>query len=602
MMTVSDYIFKYLADKGVRHVFLVTGGGAMYLNDALKKESRIQFVCNHHEQACAIAAEGYSRTKGELSVVSVTTGPGALNALTGVMGQWTDSVPVLYISGQVKYETTMASDPEPNLRQLGDQEVDIIQIVKPITKYAKMVTDPSTIRMELEKAIHEATTGRYGPVWLDIPINVQGAKIDETTLLPFDVPKKEDDFEKIDNLTTQVANLLQTAKRPILVAGHGIRLAKAQNEFERFIERTKIPVATTFNGVDLLESDSPYFVGRIGTIGSRSGNFALQNADLVICLGTRNNIRQVSYNWKSFARHAKLVIIDIDKAELHKKTVNGDILGNVDARDFLKSLLEKIPENFSVSKSWLDWGLERRKKYPVVLEEYKNNDRKDIHPYPFMETLTSMLDKDAIAIAANGSACVVLFQAAVVKKGQRYFWNSGCASMGYDLPASIGASLAANRDVICFAGDGSIQMNLQELQTIRHYNLPVKIILLNNDGYQSIKQTQSSFFNKNFIGCDKDSGLTMPDASKLAALYDIEFIRIEKPSETVDKVKQLLSYKGPVLCEVMLDTKYSFAPKLSSERKPDGTIISKPLEDLFPFLDRKEFESNMLVKDSPTEN
>lgn len=592
-MRVADYIFKYLANYGIKHVFLVVGGGAMHLNDALKKEKRIKYVCTHHEQAAAIAAEGYARTSGNLAVVSVTSGPGGTNTLTGVIGQWLDSVPVLYLSGQVKFETTIASCLDLHLRQLGDQEINIIDIVSPVTKYAKMITEPETIKVELEKAIYIATSGRPGPVWLDIPLNVQGALIEEENLKSENINNAPIAAE--DKIISEIIEELRKAKRPLLIAGHGIRISKAQKEFFELVGLLNIPVVSTFNGFDLIASDDKNFIGRIGTLGSRAGNFALQNADLIIFLGTRNNIRQVSYNWPLFASRAKKIIVDIDEAELHKKTVKGDVLIRSDAKIFLTKLLKKLPKDFKVDKAWLEWCQARKKKYPVVLNEYKISDKHSVHPYHFIEELTKALDNKAIAVAGNGTACVVLFQAGIVKKGQRIFWNSGCAAMGYDLPASIGAALAGNRDVVCLAGDGSIQMNIQELQTVRHYNLPIKIFILNNQGYRSIEQTQKSFFNGDFIGCNKDCGVSFPDNFKLADLYGLKYYRIDSTSRMRQTINDVLSGAGAILCEVVLDNDYVFAPKLSSKKEADGRIISNPLEDLSPLLPRDEFKSNMII-------
>ena len=565
----------------------------MHLNDALKKEKRIKYVCTHHEQAAAIAAEGYARTSGNLAVVSVTSGPGGTNTLTGVIGQWLDSVPVLYLSGQVKFETTIASCLDLHLRQLGDQEINIIDIVSPVTKYAKMITEPETIKVELEKAIYIATSGRPGPVWLDIPLNVQGALIEEENLKSENINNAPIAAE--DKIISEIIEELRKAKRPLLIAGHGIRISKAQKEFFELVGLLNIPVVSTFNGFDLIASDDKNFIGRIGTLGSRAGNFALQNADLIIFLGTRNNIRQVSYNWPLFASRAKKIIVDIDEAELHKKTVKGDVLIRSDAKIFLTKLLKKLPKDFKVDKAWLEWCQARKKKYPVVLNEYKISDKHSVHPYHFIEELTKALDNKAIAVAGNGTACVVLFQAGIVKKGQRIFWNSGCAAMGYDLPASIGAALAGNRDVVCLAGDGSIQMNIQELQTVRHYNLPIKIFILNNQGYRSIEQTQKSFFNGDFIGCNKDCGVSFPDNFKLADLYGLKYYRIDSTSRMRQTINDVLSGAGAILCEVVLDNDYVFAPKLSSKKEADGRIISNPLEDLSPLLPRDEFKSNMII-------
>jgi len=593
---VTDYIFKYLADYGVKHVFLVTGGGAMHLNDALKNENRIKYFCTYHEQGAAIAAEGYARAKGSLAVVNVSSGPAVTNALTGVIGQWLDSVPVLYLSGQVKYETTIGSDPNNlSLRQLGDQEINVIEMVKGVTKYAKMITEPQSIKQELDKAVNLATTGRPGPVWLDIPLNVQGALIDEKSLSSEKINNSSPTIE--DDTVSSVINEIKKAKRPIFVAGHGIRIAKAEKEFIKLVDSLKIPVLSTFNGMDLISSKSDNFIGRIGTLGSRAGNFALQNADLIVFFGTRNNIRQISYNWSSFGKNAKKIIVDIDYAELNKKTIKGDIIIQSDAKDFINKLSAKVPKSFNIDKKWKEWCLLRKNKYPIVLREYKVSNKNSVNPYFFVEELTTMMSENAIIVAGNGSACVVLFQAGIVKSGQRFIYNSGCASMGYALPASIGASLAVNRDVICITGDGSIQMNIQELQSIKHHKLPIKIFILNNQGYSSMKLTQTTFFNKNFIGCNESSGISFPDNSKLADLYGLKYFKIDSTSKMTDVIKKILSYSGGVLCEVMLTKDYVIAPKLTSERRPDGSMVTKPLEDLYPFLDRDEFLSNMIVKD-----
>lgn len=601
-MRVADYIFKYLAEYGIKHVFLVTGGGAMHLNDALKKENRIKFICNHHEQGAAIAAEGYARATGALAVVNVTSGPGGTNALTGVIGQWLDSVPVLYLSGQVKFETTIASVPGSGLRQLGDQEINIIDIVRPVTKYAKMVTEPNTIKAELEKALYFATSGRPGPVWLDIPLNVQGALIEKNNFLEWKGKETEAELKVGDDIIFKVIEEIRGAERPVIVAGHGIRIAKAEKCFSDLVELLGIPVLTTFNGFDLIPSASDNFIGRIGTLGSRGGNFALQNADLVIFIGTRNNIRQISYSWASFARNAKKIIVDIDQAELRKETVKGDILVHADAKEFIEQLLSRVHDDFRVDETWLEWCLERKHKYPVVLDDYRVPSKNFVHPYFFIEELTKTLSEDAVVVAGNGTACVVLFQAGIVKSGQRIFWNSGCAAMGYALPAAMGAAVACGRDVICITGDGSIQMNLQELQTIKKNNLPVKIFILNNQGYSSIKQTQTSFFNSDYIGCDDESGVSFPDNAKLADLYGFSYFVIDSTDEMLKVINQSLSCSGPVICEVVLPNDYIFSPKLSSEKKPDGRMVSKPLEDLFPFLEREEFESNMIVKLRKNEN
>jgi len=593
MIKVSDYIAKELVKHGVRHVFMISGGGSMHLNDSLGKHAKLEYICNHHEQASAIAAEGYARVNQKLAVINVTTGPGGVNALNGVFGQWTDSVPALYISGQVKYETTLHACPQLSLRQLGDQEVDIVSMVKPITKYAEIVKNPQDIKKILQKAIRLATSGRPGPTWIDLPINVQGALVDEDALVDEEIVEEKNFTENLSIKVKEIISAISNAKRPIIVAGHGIRISGAIADFYQLLEQLKIPVVTTFNGFDILPSDHPLYMGRIGTVGQRAGNFTLQNADLVLFLGTRNNIRQVSYSFEMFARNAKKIVVDIDEAELKKPTLKPDIAVCADLKDFLPLLNSQI--NKIEKSEWLAWCSDRKNKYnPAQNAEYKKSDGL-INPYQFILTLTAALKENSIMVAANGTACVALFQAGIVKKNQRIFWNSGDASMGYDLPAAIGACFASNKqEVICLAGDGSIMMNLQELQTIKHYNLPIKIFVLNNDGYSSIRQTQRNFFGEKLVACSSNSGVSTPSFIKLADAFGLQKITIESDENLEQKIQHVIEIKGAVICEVMLTCDYIFQPKLSSEKLPDGRIISKPLEDMFPFLSREEFEQNMI--------
>lgn len=596
MIKLSDYIAQELVKYGVRHIFMISGGGAMHLNDSLGKNEKLEYVCNHHEQASAIAAEGYARLNQELAVVNVTTGPGGINALNGVFGQWTDSAPTLYISGQVKYETTLDAYPEKNLRQLGDQEVDIITIVKPITKYAEMVKDPKDIKKILQKAIYLATSGRPGPTWIDIPINVQGAMIDETKLEAYEVEiDKKCDLD-LEQKSQKIIELLKQAKRPLVVAGHGIRISKSVKDFHQVIEKLKIPVVTTINGFDTIASDHELFMGRIGTVGQRAGNFVLQNADLILFLGTRNNIRQVSYSWEMFARNAKKIVVDVDAAELDKPTLKIDLPIHANLKNFLPAFNKATDGiNYECSNTWLSWCKERKEIFnPDNAPEYQKSPNL-INPYHFMRIFGKVMKEDAVVIAANGTAFIGYFQVAEVKKNQRVFWNSGNASMGYDLPAAIGACFANNKkEVICLAGDGSVMMNLQELQTIRHYNLPIKIFILNNDGYSSIRQTQRNFFGEKLVACSSGSGVSTPSFVKLAAAFGFETAIIENGDDMEKQISEVLSYEGQMVCEVMLTHDYIFQPKLSAEKLPDGRIISKPLEDMFPFLNREEFNKNMI--------
>lgn len=585
MIKVSDYIAKYLKKYGIKDMFIISGGGAMHLNDSFGK-SGIKYYCGHNEQASAIEAEGYARLNQDLALVNVTTGPGGLNCLNGVFGQWTDSVPVLYISGQVKFTTCKASCPEIPLRQLGDQEADIVSVVKPLTKYAFTVTDPYTIKYHLEKALFLAREGRPGPVWLDIPINIQAAQIDEKKLKGFKAPAKPKYNLKIE----QVLKTLKEAKRPLIVAGHGIRLAKAEKDFYALAQKLNIPVVTTFNGFDMIANSSPLFAGRIGTVGQRAGNFALQNADCILFLGTRNNIRQISYNWENFAKRAKKIIVDIDAAELKKPTVKPDIAVNADLKDFLPALAKKAKK--LNSGNWLKWCRERVKKY-TPLREFKINPKEEPNPYHFTQLLTELSGKTPV-IASNATACLALFQAGTAKEGKRMFLNSGDASMGYGLPAAIGACAAnGGKDVICLEGDGSFMMNIQELQTVKTNKLPVKIFLFNNNGYISIKQTQNNFF-KRFTACGTSSGVEMPDFMKVAQAFGIKAVRINNAKNLAADIKKVLKIKGPVLCEVMLKEDYIFTPKLSSKILPDGSMVSPALEDMFPFLPEEELKENII--------
>ena len=599
MIRVADYVAGALADHGIRHVFLVTGGGAMHLNDAIGRCRRLGYVCCHHEQACAMAAAGYYRLTNRLAAVNVTTGPGGTNAITGVFGAWVESLGMVVVSGQVKFETTVRSTGLP-LRQLGDQELDIARLVDPITKYAVMVTDPATIRYHLERALHLATDGRPGPVWLDIPMNVQSAEIDPAALSGFRADPGRPEAERAAALEAPVAELgrrLARAERPVILVGSGIRLAGAEREFRDFAERLGAPVVTGFNGHDLIEQAHPLYVGRQGTIGDRAGNFAVQNSDLLIVIGCRLTIRQVSYNWENFARAAFTAVVDIDPAELAKPTIRPDLPVCADARDFLKAMLAAgPPSDSSRFEKWNAWCRERKEKYPVVLPEYWDGDARGVNPYCFVDALFEALPEDAIVVTGDGTACIATFQAARLRRGQRLFSDGGCAPMGFDLPGAIGACVASGRKpVVCIAGDGSIQMNIQELQTLATHRLPITIFVLNNAGYLSIRLTQQAFFPGNPVGCDPSSGVGIPDFRKVAAAYGLPYDAIRNHAALRDSMPAILGGDRPRLCEIFLDPQQPFAPKTASRRLADGRMVSAPLEDMFPFLDREEFARNMIV-------
>lgn len=597
MIKLAHYVIGKLADWGVRHVFLVTGGGAMHLNDAIGRETRLRYICNHHEQASAMAAECYARVTGKVGVVNVTTGPGGINALNGVFGAWTDSVPLLVISGQVKRETCMAALGIKNLRQLGDQEVDIVRMAGGITKYAVLVDNPADIRYHLEKAWHLAATGRPGPCWLDIPVDVQSAMVEENAMRAYDPAGNPPDWDctAVAERCREVIQRLAEAKRPVIMAGTGVRAANALVEFRKVIRLLGVPVTTAWTH-DLIASDDPLFCGRPGTIGERAGNFTAQNADVLLVLGSRLNIRQVSYNWGSFARQAFKIQVDIDSAEMQKPLVRPDLPIHSDLKVFLQEMTRQLSERAFPSQQhagWLAWCRQRAQEYPVVLDRYRQ-EGPPINPYYFIEELFKMLADDEVVICGDATACIVPYQTGKLKLGQRLISNSGAASMGYDLPAAVGAAVGHGKRVICLAGDGSLQLNIQELQTIVHHRLPVKIFVLNNGGYLSIRQTQSNFFGK-LIGESPSSGVSFPDMRCVAQAYGIPAMRVTTASD-FRQVPALLDAPGPALCEVMLDPAQEFEPRLKSRQLPDGKIVSPDLEDMYPFLDAQELASNMLIE------
>ncbi|MHB8392726.1 MAG: thiamine pyrophosphate-binding protein, partial [Acidobacteriaceae bacterium] len=573
-------------------------GGAMHLNDSLSFEPGLQCIFTHHEQAAAMAAEGYARVTERPAVVNVTAGPGVINALNGVFGAFTDSIPMLVISGQVKRETLLALTPVPGLRQMGDQEVDVVGLVSGITKYASLVSEPESIRYHLEKALYLATSGRKGPVWLDIPVDVQASKINVEALSGFTPEEKPSTANRalLIQQCTDVLERIAAAERPVLMVGTGIRRAGALPVFRRVIHKLGIPVTTAWTAIDVVGSDDPTYCGRPGTVGDRPGNFAVQNSDVLLVIGCRLNIRQISYNWASFARHAYKIFVDIDEAELRKPMILPDAPIHADAREFLEELERQIDAKAELQdhSEWLAWCKKRVARYPVVRPEQRVISDRHVNPYHFMDRLFALLAADDTVVCANGSACVVAFQAAAVKEGQSIFANSGSASMGYDLPASIGAAVALEgHRVICLAGDGSLQMNLQELQTIAHHKFPIKIFVLNNEGYLSCRLTQGNFF-KRLAGEGASNGISFPDIVKVGQAYGIPAYRAEGPNFE-ETLKIALATEGPVICDVILDPHQGFEPKLSARQLPDGRIVSPALEDLAPFLPPEELQESVLI-------
>ena len=602
---LADYVANFLAEKGVTDVFSVVGGGAMHLNDALGHHEKLHVTYNHHEQACAIAAEAYARLENKIAAVCVTTGPGGTNALTGVVGGWLDSIPMFIISGQVRYDTTARYALQYTgtlLRAMGDQEYDIVKSVSSMTKFATMIEDPKQIRYALEKAWHLATTGRPGPVWLDIPVNYQGGYIETDELEGYD--PAEDDAQlppPVEQATIEaVLEKIRQAKRPVFHAGYGIRLSGGYEAFRSVAEKLNIPVVTYWNAVDLIEDENPLYCGRAGNMGDRPGNWAIQNADLILAVGTRISIRQVGYNWKTWARAAEVIMVDIDPAELKKPTLHVEMPIWADAKDFLTRLDAAAGSAAPVSRAadWLETCQRWKKEYPAVLPRQWEENGETANVYAFVRYLSSQLPENSLTAVSNGACCVVGNQAYVIQKGSRMANNSAIASMGYGLPAAIGTCIGGGRrTTICLEGDVSIMMNLQELQTVLTNRLPIKIFLINNSGYHSIRLTQNNLFKDHCkIGIGPESGdLSFPQFEKLAAAFGYPYLSAHSNAEMKEAVDKALAMDGAVFCEIFTDTKQVWEPKSSTKRLPDGTLVSPPLEDLAPFLPREELKKQMFI-------
>lgn len=600
MIKVSDFIFKYLVDKyHIRHVFMVTGGGAMHLNDSIGHTNGLTYICNHHEQASAIAAEGYYRTSGRLCVTNVTTGPGGTNAITGVLGQWCDSIPALYISGQVKQSTTISACPKLSLRQLGDQEVDIVSIVKPITKFAYMITDPYDIKYYLDKCIYLALNGRPGPVWLDIPLDVQSAMVKEEGLRDFDLAEIKTDVDK-NLLCDQVMALLakiKEAESPVIYVGNGVRLAGRIDEFIQIAETLNIPIVTAISGSDIIWHNHPLYYGRPGICGDRIGNIMVQNSDLLIVLGTRLSIRQTSYAYDLLAPKAYKVMIDVDAAEMEKPTLSIDLKINADLRDFFSVLVEQM-EGFITPGfgDWRRWGNDCRAFLPTFFDDNPSV-AGYVSSFVFANELFRQLQNGDVVVTGNGSAYTSTFQVMQINKGVRVFANQGCAAMGYDLPAAIGACAAnpGGRNIL-ITGDGSFQMNLQELQTLLTYNFPLKIFILENESYLAIKTTQQSFFDGCFTGSNPGSGVVCANMERIALAYNIPFIRVSEEGEVLTKsIKDVLDADGPMICEIKMHPMQTLFPKSASFMDEDGKMTSAPLEKMAPFMS-EELQNKCIYK------
>ncbi len=565
-MRVVDYVIDEVYKAGAKHAFTITGGGAMFINDAVAAHPSIVPVCNHHEQASAMGGVAYSKYTGKPSLVCPTTGCGGTNSITGLLDAWQDSVPVIFVSGNVNLHQISP----PGIRNLGVQEARIIEIVESITKYAKLIESVDDVEEVVQTAIKEATTGRPGPVWIDIPMDIQGKQMPVFSL--------EDEIKK--------------AERPLILAGGGISCSGiSREEFREYVKEAKIPVVTTYNSVDLIESDDPYFVGRVGVKGTRAGNFAMQNCDLLLVLGSRLPVPVSGYNYKTFARDAKVIVVDIDKEEHSKNTVKIDKFIHSDLKDFLY----KNPISTNVLE-WQQKCITWRDSWPIIpIQNNKSNDT-GIDLYDFTGKLNKNKPDDSVVISDAGSAYYVCSQATGIKGKNRYITSSAQAEMGFTIPACIGAAFAGSPCVIGVTGDGSFQMNLQELQTIKHHQLPIKLFVWNNGGYLSIRTTQKKFFEGREIGTDEDSGVSFPDLVRVAYAYDMDYIKVSDYDSLTPALQTIFANDDPMIIEVMCQKWQEVIPTLQGRKNPDGTISAPPLEDMYPFLSREEFYDNMIVE------
>ena len=593
---VADFIADFIYSKlSVKHVFMVTGAGIMHLTDGVASHGKLQTICPHHEQTSSMAIDAYSRATENIGVGFFTSGPGGTNAITGLGGAWQDSVPCLFISGQVKKKETTNDAKIPGLRQFGVQELDLIPIVKSLCKYAVNLDDPKKVKYEFEKATHIAKSGRPGPVWIQIPMDVQSATIDENELEGFStneqIPTPKDEEIK------SIVELLKKSSRPVIISGQGIRISGAISILEEFSSKFKIPVVTPFLGIDTMRHDLHEYVGKTGVKGDRAANFAMQNSDLIIAIGTSMHVTVTGYTYEHFARKAKKIVVDIDQISHKKNTIKIDQFVLSDAKKFLEKI-QKFIENEKIKEfsEWAEQCNRWKKKYPVCLPEYKKIKGK-LNSYVLIDTLCKYSKENDIFVSDAGGTYYATSQAIqLTKKGQRYIPSSAMATMGYSLPAAIGISVAINKKrVLALTGDGSFQQNLQELQTVIEYNLPIKLFVLNNEGYESIRTSQKNYFEKRFLGEGNQSGLSFPDTEKIAKAYGIKFIRISEYGEVDGKIKDILSFNGPVICEVMVPSDQQIIPTVSSRVNPDGTMSSRPLEDMYPFLDRDEYRSNLFI-------
>lgn len=590
MIKVSDYIIKFLEQQHVKHMFMLPGGMAMHIDDSVGYAKTIKPVFMLHEQACTFAAESYARVTNNLGVVCTTCGPAATNTLTGVACSWIESTPLLVLTGQVK-RADMAQD--SNLRQLGVQEVDIVDMAKPITKYSKLILNPESIQYELEKAVYLCKEGRPGPVLLDIPVDVQACKVDEATMSHF-VPSCEKKYTINKSDIDEVVARLEKAKRPVFYVGAGVNVAEAANDFRKLAERLNIPVLVHWNGMNLLENSHPLFMGHPGAVGQRAANFVLQNADLLITIGTRLALLQTGFNFAGYARNAYHVMVDIDKAELDKPTLHPNLKIQGDAGNFIRMLLNaKI--HVGDFSNWIAKGKEWNIKYPSLNPEWLQN-TKYVNSFYFVDELSSQMKTEDIYCGGRAGTCVdAIIQAFNVKKNQKVFVTKGLSSMGNGLPAAIGAAYATGKKIVLVNGDGGFAMNIQELEVIRRDNLPIKMFILDNQGYSTVRNTQTNVFDGHFVGCNAQSGLTIGNIKGVAEAYGIKTFLMKSMGDMKQTISDVLNYDGPALCMVWVDPAQPIVPRQANYKTPEGQMASRPLEDMRPLLSREELESVMAV-------
>jgi acetolactate synthase I/II/III large subunit len=600
MITVSDFIVRFLVEKGIRDIFLVSGGGIMHMLDSVGRNPDMNYYCNYHEQACAISAEGYARIKNDVGACLVTVGPGGSNALSGMLGAWYDSIPMIVICGQVR--RNLIAD-YSKVRQIGPQEGNNLAMAKPVTKYANVILDANMIKYELEVAYHKATSGRPGPVWLDIPLDIQNSQVEESQL-PSYTPEESISAKSRTQLINDVKNaieLIKNAKRPLLLCGNGIHLSKSEDLMKNLFNKLNIPVVLPDAAKDLIAEDYPLYLGIFGTAGQRRANFAVQNSDCILSLGTGLCLKKVGFNYKGFAPKAKKIIVDIDHGQIYDQVISPDLPIQADIRLFMEEMLSQLKTvSIEPPAKWVDACIKWKERYPLIVDEYYT-DTKHVNSYVFVDKLSNFLSSNDTLVAGNGLDTVSYLQGYRVKEGQRTYTSINWGAMGWDLPLAIGTCIGNGKTrTICLTGDGSFQWNVQELLTIKHYDLPIKIFVFNNQGYSSIRATQKTFYNGRFVGSDEGSGVSNPNFKLLAAAYGLKYAHILNNNEIDQGITQALATNGPMLCEVNISPEQGITPKASSFVREDGTIESRPLEDMFPFLPREEIWENMHLFDENT--